>query len=106
MIALSNFAAPIVVTAALLLGGAAFSDANAYSRSSSATGPAGGKWSSSGSGSCANGKCTSAQSATGPRGGTVSRAGSTSCGGGKCSGGATYTGPAGNSVTRNRSISR
>jgi hypothetical protein len=94
--------APLIATALLLAGA---TTADAYTRSSSTTGPNGGKYSSSGAGSCSGGKCSSSQSATGPRGNSASRSGNTSCSGGTCSGGATYTGPAGNQVKRSRSTS-
>jgi hypothetical protein len=98
----STFAA----AAALMLAGATAADAQGWSRNSSTTGPNGGKWSSSGSGSCAGGTCSSSQKATGPHGNSVTRNGATSCANGKCSGTATYSGPRGNTATRTRSITR
>lgn len=96
----------IAAAAALMLAGATAADAQGWTRNSSTTGPNGGKWSSSGSGSCVGGTCASSQKATGARGNSVTRSGTTSCANGQCSGTATYTGPGGNTATRTRSITR
>jgi hypothetical protein len=108
MFHLANAPRIAALALAVALGGSLIgaSSADAYTRSSSTTGPAGGKWSSSGAGGCYGGACASNQSATGRRGNTVTRSGATSCSGGSCYGGATFTGPAGNTATRSRSFSR
>ena len=74
--------------------------ADAYSRTGGGSGPRGGAYSTSGSGSCAGHACTSAQSATGPRGNVATRSNSGSCSGGGCTINHSLTGPAGRSATR------
>jgi hypothetical protein len=101
MIKFSSFA----LATALILTGVSAAEARSWQRTAGATGPYGGHWSSSGSGSCAGGSCSSNQSWTGPGGNTVTRSGTTTCSGGSCQGSATYTGPSGNTVTRTRSFS-
>jgi hypothetical protein len=90
---------------ALVLASVSAAEARSWQRSAGATGPYGGHWSSSGSGSCAGGSCSSNQSWTGPGGNTVVRSGQTTCSGGSCQGSATYTGPGGATVSRTRSFS-
>jgi hypothetical protein len=90
---------------ALVLTTVSAAEARSWQRSAGATGPYGGHWSSSGSGSCAGGSCSSNQSWTGPGGNTVTRSGQTTCSGGSCQGSATYTGPGGATVSRTRSLS-
>lgn len=97
--------APLCLAAALVVVGASFAEAG-WSRSSGGTGPRGRTWSSTGSGSCAGGTCSSSQTRTGPNGGTVTRSGSTSCSGGTCEHSATRTGPNGGTATRSGSITR
>jgi hypothetical protein len=100
---MKSILASIAIATAVVVAG--LSTAEAYTRSSTITGAAGRTYNAKGSGSCANGQCSSKQSATGPRGNSASRTGNTSCSGGTCSGGATYKGPKGNSSTRTRSTS-
>jgi len=80
--------------------------AGGWSRSGGGVGPYGRTWSSSGSGYCANGSCTSNQEVTGPNGGAWRRSGSTACAGGTCNHSATVTGPRGGTRTRNSSWTR
>lgn len=90
---------------ASLLSVAIVADANAWSRSRSASGWRG-TASVNASGSCAGGACSRQVTRTGPYGNSVSRQGSVSCGGGTCTGSRTTTGPNGNSVTREGTASR
>lgn len=92
--------------AALALSLAVSTGADAFQRSGTWTGPAGGVYTSQGSRSCANGSCSSTGSVTGPAGNTVSRTGSSSCAGGVCTGQATYTGPAGRTTTHTYRVTR
>jgi len=80
--------------------------AGGWSRSGGGVGPYGRTWSSSGSGYCAGGSCTSNQEVTGPNGGAWRRSGSTACAGGTCNHAATVTGPRGATRTRNASWTR
>lgn len=89
--------------ATLTLAGIA--DANAWTRSGSATGWRGTR-SVSAYGGCAGGSCSRSITRTGPYGYRMSRQGSASCAGGVCSGTRTTTGPGGNSVTRQGTIYR
>lgn len=98
---MTKYFAPLAVATVMMVAGSSF--ANAWTRSSSTTGPNGRTASHQGSGLCSGGKCTSKQTFTGPNGNTATRSGNTTCSGGSCKGGATYTGPAGNTVTRSRS---
>lgn len=91
------------VAAALSIGVAA--DANAWTRSGTATGWRGTS-SVNASGSCANGSCSRQITRTGPYGNSVTRQGTASCANGTCSGTRTTTGPNGGTVTRQGSISR
>jgi hypothetical protein len=77
-----------------------------WARSGGGTGPHGRTWSSSGSGQCGGGSCSSQQSFTGPRGNTTTRSGTTTCAGGTCNHSATYTGPNGGTATRNSTWTR
>jgi len=77
--------------------------AGGWSRSGDGVGPYGRTWSSSGSGYCAGGSCTSNQVFVGPNRGVTSRSGSMSCYGGTCNHSATVTGPRGGTRTRNSS---
>jgi hypothetical protein len=94
---------PAILATVLMAAGT--SSADAWSRSGGGTGPRGNSWSSTGSGSCAGGTCSSGQTYTGPRG-TTTRNGSTSCSGGVCSHTGTVTGPNGNSATRSGTVTR
>jgi hypothetical protein len=77
-----------------------------WSRSGGGVGPYGRTWSSSGSGHCSGGSCTSNQAFVGPNGGVTSRSGATSCYGGTCNHSATVTGPNGGTRTRNSTWTR
>ncbi len=77
-----------------------------WARSGGGTGPYGRTWSSSGSGHCAGGTCSSQQVFTGPRGGVRTRNGTTSCGGGICNRSSTVTYPGGRTRTRNSTWTR
>lgn len=77
-----------------------------WARSGGGTGPYGRTWSSSGSGGCYGGSCSSHQAFTGPNGGTTTRSGATSCAGGTCNHSATVTGPNGGTRTRNSTWTR
>lgn len=98
-------AAPFALAAVLLVAGASIAEAG-WSRKASGTGPRGNSWSSTGSGSCYGGSCSSAQTFTGPAGGTTTRSGNTTCAGGTCNHSATVTGPNGNGYTRSGSVTR
>ncbi len=91
---------------ALTVAGATAADAGSWKRERQTTGPYGGQWGVSGSGSCANGSCASNQRWTGPRGNSITREGSTHCSGDTCEGTATWTGPLGNKVTTKRKFQR
>ena len=69
-------------------------------------GPYGRTWSSTGSGSCGGGSCSSHQTFVGPDGGVTTRTGLTTCAGGTCNHSATITGPEGRTATRNTSWTR
>lgn len=96
----------VALASTLLMGVMATSEAQAWERHRSTTGPYGGQATFHGSGSCTGGSCSSKQTWTGPGGRTATRSGSTSCSGGYCSGTATYTGRYGGTVTRSRSFRR
>lgn len=98
--------APVALALGLMLGGSLSAEAQGWQRNRTTTGPAGGQWSTQGSGSCSGGTCASQQRRTGPRGATATRSGTTTCSGGACSGTATYTGPGGRTATRTRSFTR
>ena len=90
---------------AAALSFAAAMDANAWTRSGSATGWRG-TATVSGSGSCANGTCSRNVTRTGPYGNSMSRQGAASCANGTCTGSRTTTGPRGNTIYRQGSVSR
>lgn len=100
-----SHAASLSLAAALLMAGVNASEAG-WSRQGSGTGPRGGTFSSSGSGSCSGRTCSSNQAFVGPNGGVTTRSGSKSCSGGSCSSNAVVTGPAGRSATRSGTITR
>lgn len=79
---------------AMMLAGASVAEAQ-FSRSGGGTGPRGGTWSSSGSGSCYGGSCSSQGSYryTSPAGKTYSanRRSGTTCGGGSCTRNSTWS---------------
>lgn len=100
-----NIFTSFAVAAAVLLTSVGAAEARSWQRSVTATGPNGGHWSKSGSGSCSGGSCSSNQSWTGPAGNTITRSGTTTCSGGSCQGSAVYTGPNAGTVTRMRSFS-
>lgn len=91
------------LAAALALGAA--TDAGAWERKGSFTGPRGTS-AVDGSGGCSGRACARSVAKTGPLGAGASRTGDARCADGTCSGGRTTTGPAGRSVVRDGSISR
>jgi hypothetical protein len=100
---MTKFLALSALAAALTMSAAA--DANAWTRSGSATGPHG-SWSVQGSGGCADGACNRSVTRTGPYGSSMSRQGTASCANGVCTGSRQTTGPAGQTISRQGSISR
>jgi hypothetical protein len=97
--------APFAIAAAVMILGASSAEAG-WKRNKLVTGPNGGTIATVGTGSCANGSCSSTQSKTGPLGNTAVRSGTTSCDGqGNCTSGATLTGPAGKQIKRKGTLS-
>jgi hypothetical protein len=90
---------------AAIVMAAATSNAEAWTRSASGSGPRG-SWSSTSSGGCAGGTCSHSGSLTGPYGGTYNNAGSTTCAGGSCTHTQTLTGPQGGTINRTATYSR
>jgi hypothetical protein len=90
---------------AAVLSFAAATDANAWSRNGSVTGPRG-TATIQGSGSCSGGTCARGVTRTGPYGYSVSRQDTASCANGTCTGSRTTTGPHGNTIYRQGSVSR
>ena len=90
---------------AAALSAAAIANANAWTRSGSASGPRG-TVTTGGSGGCAGGACSWQGGGTGPNGGSWSRSGSGSCSGGSCNVSGQGTGPRGNSYSYGGSVSR
>ena len=97
--------ATIALAACSLTASSALAEAG-WVRSGSGIGPYGRTWSSTGSGSCGGGSCSSHQTFVGPNGGVTTRTGSTTCAGGTCNHSATITGPEGRTATRNTSWTR
>ncbi|OAI31696.1 hypothetical protein A1351_04355 [Methylosinus sp. R-45379] len=96
-----SIAAPAL---AALMTFAAVSEADAWTRSGSFTGPRGtSNWGSSRS--CAGGSCSWSGGGSGPRG-AWSRSGSANCGGGSCNVSSQGSGPRGRSYDYTRSVSR
>jgi hypothetical protein len=96
---------PAALATAFLVGGMQSAEAG-WSRKGGGTGPHAGTWSSTGSGSCSGGTCSSHQSFTGPLGRVTTRDGSISCASGSCTSSATVTGPNGRRYTRSGTITR
>ena len=96
----------MITTAALtsILAIYMVTDAYAWSRNSSVSGPRGANTFNA-QGSCSGNSCSRSATATGAYGRSATRSGSGSCNGNSCSGSRTTTGPAGNSVERSGSIS-
>jgi hypothetical protein len=90
---------------AVALSFMATADANAWSRSTTVTGPRG-TATVTASGSCANGVCTRQATRTGPRGYSVSRQGTAQCAGGVCTTSSVVTGPYGGTRYRSSVIYR
>jgi hypothetical protein len=90
---------------AVALSFMATADANAWSRSTTVTGPRG-TATVTASGSCANGVCTRQATRTGPRGYSVSRQSSAQCAGGVCTTRSVVTGPYGGTRYRSSIIYR
>jgi len=90
---------------ATLLSFAVAADANAWTRSGSATGPRG-TTNYGGSGSCAGGSCSWQGGGTGPAGRSWSRSGTGSCSGGSCTVNSSGTGPRGYGYSRTTTYSR
>lgn len=84
----------------------AASEANAWTRSGSRTGPNGGTTTWSGSGSCGGGSCNSHGTATGPRGGQWTRDTTVTRTDNGWNSSTTYTGPKGGTYTVDRSRTR
>jgi hypothetical protein len=97
-----TYLATATLAVALMTAAASSADAG-WVRSGSGTGPRGNSWSSTGSGSCAGGTCSSSQTFTGPRG-TTTRNGSTTCSGGTCNHTGTITGPNGGTINRSSTV--
>jgi hypothetical protein len=97
-----TYLATAALAVALMTAAASSADAG-WVRSGSGTGPRGNSWSSTGSGSCAGGTCSSSQTFTGPRG-TTTRNGSTTCSGGTCNHTGTITGPNGGTINRSSTV--
>jgi hypothetical protein len=96
---------PAAFAAVFMIAGSSMAEAG-WKRSGTVVGPYGGVTSVQGSGSCANGTCSSTQTWTGPYGGTTVRKGKRVCIDGVCTYSSTLTGPAGRSVVRSGTISR
>lgn len=90
---------------AIVLIAATFSQASAWERNTTFSGPRG-SGSISGSGSCTSGSCTSSRTRTGVYGNTITRQGSRDCANGACSRTSTVTGPRGQNRTRQTTTSR
>lgn len=89
---------------AALISFAAVSEAEAWTRSGSFTGPRGSRdWGASRS--CAGGSCSWNGGGSGPRG-AWSRSGSANCAGGVCNVGGQGSGPRGRSYEYSRSVAR
>ena len=96
-----SIAAPAL---AAVISFAAVSEAGAWTRSGSFTGPRGtSNWGASGG--CAGGSCSWNGGGSGPRG-AWSRSGSANCSGGACAVGGQGSGPRGGSYSYSRSVSR
>lgn len=80
-------------------------DANAWTRSSTASGPYGTR-STSVTGSCANGVCSRTATRTGPYGYSATRQRTASCANGFCSSTVTGTGPRGAAYGRSTTVTR
>jgi hypothetical protein len=100
-----NLPGTLALATAALIATSALAEAG-WVRSGGGVGPHGRTWSSSGSGSCGGGSCSSNQAFVGPNGGVTTRSGSTSCAGGTCNHSATVTGPNGHTATRDTSWTR
>lgn len=97
-----------VFTTAALAGILAISlvtDASAWSRNGSVSGPRGTNTFNA-QGSCSGGSCSRSATATGAYGRTAIRNGSGSCSDNSCSGSRSTTGPAGRNFQRSGSFSR
>jgi hypothetical protein len=79
--------------------------ASAYTRTGGGTGPNGNSWLSSGSGSCANGSCSSQQTLTGPAGNQATRKNGLQCAYGACKTSHKITGFGGGTLTRGSTFS-
>jgi hypothetical protein len=94
---MTKMIATSMLFAALMVGAA--TDANAWTRSGTFTGPRGTSTVNV-TGGCANGTCSRQVTRTGPYGYSYTRQGSASCANGVCTGSRVTTGPYGNSVYR------
>ena len=93
-----------MIATAALTGALAISmvtDAFAWERNASVTGPRGTKTLNA-QGSCSGGSCSRSATATGAYGRTATRNGSGSCSGNSCSGSRATTLPSGRTIQRNR----
>ena len=96
-----------IITTAALTGALAISmvtDAFAWERKASVTGPRGTNTFSA-QGSCSGGSCSRSATAAGAYGNTATRTGAGSCSGNSCSGSRTTTLPSGRTIQRNRGVS-
>ncbi len=95
--------APVTLAAVIVLAGIGAAEAG-WKRQGTVTGPYGGTVTSSGSGSCVNGVCSSNQTVTGPNGGVAVRKRTTTCYEGVCTSNGTITGPAGKVIRRSGTL--
>ena len=95
----------IALSALALMFALSVSNANAWTRNATVSGP-NGTATIHGSGSCANGTCSRSVTVTGPYGNTARRQGSVTCANGVCSGSRTTTGWNGNTVYRQGAVYR
>jgi hypothetical protein len=96
---------PAAMAAMLMVSSATWAEAG-WKRSGTVTGPNGRTATVEGTGSCANGSCSSTQVWKGPNGKQAVRQKTFACSAGKCSYGVTTTGPNGKTVKRFGSITR
>jgi len=97
----------MALTAGVFVAAAAFAtDADAWERNSTITGPAGNSAHVEAYGSRGGGQWSRNRTITGPNGNTATLGATGSCAGGECTIERHRTGPAGNTVNRNTTIRR
>jgi len=97
----------MALTAGVFVAAAAFAtDADAWERNSTITGPAGNSAHVEAYGSRGGGQWSRDRTITGPNGNTATLGATGSCAGGECTIERHRTGPAGNTVNRNTTIRR